>query len=235
VAPTPPPAEPGLEDELVRAAAARATGRRASHEGSKSREKLPSSSHKPYVVDASPKSSSRGIPALHKSHTSPLTVPLDPSSPPRVGINRSTTTPNEFSTSAPQMPPSFSRTHTWTHGGQEAHDFYPPVIEESDEDRHHRHSRRGSSRRHRSPDTTRYKVEGNKTAKLDSRYSYGESPNSARYMPTDVYDAHPPAGGSYPGYMKVKESRSYGPSDVKYSDYNVSYTRDRYDNAQVFA
>ncbi|KAK1760653.1 hypothetical protein QBC47DRAFT_11361 [Echria macrotheca] len=225
VVPTPPPADP--DDEMR--AAARAAGRRSSHEASKSREKLPPSKA-PFIVDASSPKSGRGIPPqLHKSHTSPLTVPLESSSPPRIGVHRSST--QEYSSSVPQMPPTFSRTQTWAPGGQDRlHEFY--AAEDSEDDHHHRRHRRGS-RRTRSPESPAvqtYKVvDGTKTTKMDPHYgsSYGESPNSRRYMPAEAYDAPSP---SYPGYIKVKEARAYGPADVKYSEvpYNVSYSRDHY-------
>lgn len=231
VAPTPPPADP---EEDHRAAAIRVAGRRPSHEASKSREKLPPS-HKPFVVDASPPKG-RPMPSLSKSHTAPLQVPPEMSSPPR--LSRSSTS-QEFSGSLPHMPASFSRTNTWAPGHD--HEFYP-TVEDSDEDRERHHRDRGGERHHRrsrrgtrSPDpgATVYKVDGVKTTRLDA-YGYGTSPRTpGRYPPAEVYEAAYP--GPYPsayagGPIKVKEARVYTTADVKYADVpqNISYSRDQY-------
>lgn len=238
VVPTPPPAElhrpPAelLDEETIY----RSRTRRSSHDASRSREKLPSS-RDAYVVNASPKIGR--VPQLQKSHTTPLSsVPLESSSPPRMGVNRSNTTPHEFSSSTPHMPPQFTRTHTWG-AGQE----YPlgvPEEEDSDDD-HHRHRSHRRSGRRRSPEpptrSATYKVGADhKTTKMDPHYGYGVSPNSGRFMPPDTsYEPQHSPNGSYPSYIKVKEARSYGPSDVKYSDnrYNVAYAPDQY--SQVYA
>jgi len=52
-------------------------------------------------------------------------------------------------------------------------------------------------------------------------YAYGDSPTSRKYMP-EAYES--PSGGTYPSYIKVKESRSYGPADVKYAETPYTYT-----------
>ncbi|KAK0652017.1 hypothetical protein B0T16DRAFT_387352 [Cercophora newfieldiana] len=228
VVPTPPPAEPHEDD-----VAHRSRARRASHDASRSREKLmaapSSSSRDPYIniVSASPKSG-RAPPPLHKSYTSPLVA--EASSPPRSGINRSDTTPMGYANSAPHVAPSFSRAQTWGGAGQEyPHDYSRD--NDSDDDHRHRHRHRRSDRR-RSPEAPRsatYKVGADhKTTKVDSHYPYGVSPNSARYMPPEAYDHH--TSSSYPTHFKVKESRAYGPADVKYADarYNVAYAQDQY-------
>jgi len=232
-APTPPPAD--ADDELR--AAARAAGRRSSHEASKSREKLPSSKGSPYnIIDSSSPKVGRTIPQLHKSHTSPLTVPImeSSSSPPRVGIHRSSTS-QEYSTSAPKMPASLPRTQTWAYP-QERHADYFAVEDDSEDDRHRRRSRR-SSRRNRSPESPAvhtYKVDGTKTTRMDPGYGYGESPSSSRRH-ADHYGSHGSSGAHYPDYIKVKEAKTYGPSDVKYSDasYNVSYSYDHYNSVHA--
>ncbi|KAK5663146.1 hypothetical protein OQA88_6563 [Cercophora sp. LCS_1] len=226
VAPTPPPADP---EEDLRAAAIRTAGRRPSHEASKSREKLPSS-HKTYVVDASPPKA-RHIPSLNKSHTVPLAAEM--ASPPR--ISRSSTTQGEFPGSLPHMP-AFVRSGTWAGHDPE---YYAQTIEDSDEDiqRHHRERQHRRSRRGtRSPDpsATIYKVDGNKTTRVaGDGYGYGESPRSARYIPTEVYEAAYP--GTYStsysgGNIKIKQAPVYTTADVKYADVppNISYGRDQY-------
>lgn len=200
-APTPPPVD--FEDESIRHAAARAAGRRSSHDAARSREKL--SKEKLKYEAAETPTKSRPIPTLSKSYSTP---PPAPESPPR--ISRSHTTPHE--PYGRPIPP-LSRTQTWTAGVADYYDAY-----ESDDDRDRRHRR---SRRTRSPaaEAVRYKVEGTKTSKLEAQYSYGESPTSRRYT-ADLFEAHSPTYVNVMGTpYKVKESRAYDFSDVKYSEY----------------
>jgi len=224
VAPTPPPPVE-VDDDI--APRPRVAGRRASHDASRSREKL-TPSHRPpppFVVEASPKSSSHRVPGLHKSHTTPLSP--EPSSPPRIGVNRSNTA-QEYSTSVPQAPPGFSRSRTWA-----AQDYPPEYYQEDSDDDHHGRRHRRSRRRSPEPQVRSYKVGSDLKTK---EYGYGASPNSTRYMPSEAYDSHAP-NGSYPPYIKVKEARAYGPADVKYSDtrYNVAYTPAPGDYSSVYA
>jgi len=217
VVPTPPPAEAIDDDDIPRPRA-----RRSSHDASRSREKLPPS-RDPYIANVSPKTS-RAPPPLHKSYTTPPVV-HEAASPPRSGISRSNTTPQEYSNSAPHIPPHFSRTQTWGAGHDYSHEYSRD--DDSDDDHHRRRSRR-SGRRH-SPEPSRhtYKVgSDNRTTKVD-HYGYGASPTSGRHA--DHYDQHA-SGGSYPTHFRVKEAPSYTPADVKYSDasYNVAYANDRY-------
>ncbi|KAK4189107.1 hypothetical protein QBC35DRAFT_166816 [Podospora australis] len=207
VAPTPPPADPE-EDSILRAA--RRAARRPSHEASRSKEKLTK-----YEIDPSPKG--RPIPNLTKSYSTPAPPP---ESPPRV--SRTNTTPHDVSYD--RIVPILSRNQTWAAGGvvtdrraADYEDYY-----ESDEDRRHRRSRRA-----RSPvveTTHHYKVEGGKSSRLD-KYAYSGSPTSSRKYAHDVVDGHSPT--TYGGF-KVKESKSYGPADVKYAEYppaaTASYT-----------
>ncbi|KAK1826789.1 hypothetical protein QBC39DRAFT_334746 [Podospora conica] len=220
--PTPPPAD--TEAVEPPRPIPRVAGRRSSHshEASRSKEKL-SSSHKSataYIIDASPKGI-RVPPSLQKSHTSPPLIPESGSPPSR--LSRSSTTPREFVVPPPPGPPSFSRTQTWAPGSGSRHETYDH--DDSDDDHHRRHRHR-SSRRTRSPEavTRTYKVDSNSLK--TTPYTYGDSPTSGRkYMP-ETYEA--PSGSTYPPYIKVKESRSYGPADVKYAETPYTYRADSY-------
>lgn len=217
VVPTPPPAEAIDDDDIPRPRA-----RRSSHDASRSREKLPPS-RDPYMVNASPKTS-RAPPPLHKSYTTPPVV-HEASSPPRSGINRSNTTPQEYSSSAPFIAPNFNRTQTWGAGHSYMHEY--PRDGDSDDDHHRRRSRRAGRRHSPEPSRHTYKVgSDHKTTKVEN-YGYGASASSGRYA--DSYDHHA-SGSSYPTQFRVKETPSYTPADVKYSDanYNVAYANDRY-------
>ncbi|KAK4114858.1 DnaJ-domain-containing protein [Canariomyces notabilis] len=213
VVPTPPPAPVDLEEESIRRSSARAAGRRSSHDAAKSRDKS-----KYDIVDATPKA--RPIPTLAKSYSSP--PPVAPESPPRV--SRSHTTPHESYT---RTVPSLGRTQTWAPGGivddRRGVDYYDEYYE-SEDDRERRHRR---SRRARSPgvEPVRYKVESGKTSKLESQYSYGDSPSSARrYMAAEVVEPHS-SSTTYAGVpFRVKEAKAYGPDDVSYVNYqSASY------------
>jgi hypothetical protein len=108
-----------------------------------------------------------------------------------------------------------------------APDVYDDYGSDDDHDRRHRRSSR-RTRSPSSPATHRYKAEGIKTSKLDSsQYAYGESPSSARRYAADVLDdrvAHSPSSTTYVGTpFRVRESKVYGPADVKYSDYATPY------------
>ncbi|KAK0626756.1 hypothetical protein B0T14DRAFT_534846 [Immersiella caudata] len=219
VVPTPPPAEVLEDDDIPH----RSRARRSSHDASRSREKL-MASRDPYIVSASPKSSGRIPPALHKSYTSPPEL----SSSPRSGLNRSNTTPMDYPGSGPHhIPPTLPRTSTWG-TGQEYHEYARD--DDSDDDHHRRHRHRRDRRRspEAAPRSATYKVGADhKTTKLDPYGGYGGSPNSTRY-PANSYDQNAP-GSSYPAHFKVKEARHYGPSDVKYADgYNVQYASGDY-------
>jgi curved DNA-binding protein CbpA len=214
--PTPPPAD--MEAAEPPRPIPRVAGRRSSHshEASRSKEKL-SSSHKSaaaYIIDASPKT--RMPPSLQKSHTSPPVLP-ESGSPPR--ISRSSTTPREFAAPSPQAaPPSFNRTQTWGPSSGSRHEIYDH--DDSDDDQYRRHRHR-SSRRTRSPEvvTRAYKVD---SSLKTTPYTYGDSPNSKKKYMAEAYDS--PPGGPYPNYIKVAQSKSYGPNDVKYSDSPYPYT-----------
>ncbi|KAL2259120.1 hypothetical protein VTK26DRAFT_7329 [Humicola hyalothermophila] len=214
-APSPPPVD--FEEESIRHASARAAaGRRPSHDAARSKEKL-----RYEVVDATP---ARPIPPLSKSYSAP---PPAPESPPRP--IRSHTTPHETYT---RTMPSLARATTWT-ASPVMDDRHPTAAEYyddySDDDRDRTERRRyRSSRRARSPivasEPIRYKVDGVKTSKLDPQYvpySGGESPSSRRYAPEEFLGAHSPSSTTYAGapFTKVKESRSYGLGDVKYTEY----------------
>lgn len=206
LAPTPPPVD--FEEESIRHASARAAGRRASNDPARSREKL-----KFEVVDVTPKS--RPIPTLGKSYSTPPPVP---ESPPR--ISRSQTTPHEPYRSIPSLP----RTQTWAPSGNTGLEYFDDP--ESDEGERERRRRR--SRRTRSPSSQpiRYKVEGVKASKIEPQYAYGDSPSSARRYTADVLDghvAHSPSSQSYSVPYRVKQTKHYGPDDVKYSEYGQPY------------
>ncbi|KAL2191670.1 DnaJ-domain-containing protein [Thermothelomyces heterothallicus CBS 203.75] len=211
--PTPPPVE-FVEEESIRLSAPRTTGRRASNDAARSREKLK------YDLDDTP-SKGRPIPTLSKSYSTPPPVP---ESPPR--ISRSKTVPHESYTAMP----SLSRTQTWAPGATSTADYYDDVESEDDRDR-----RRRRSRRTRSPSgqgAQRYKVDGSlKTSKIETQYSYGESPSSTRrYMTSEVYDSHlghSPSSVSYSSTgLRYKQAKAIGPEDVMYAQYDppVSYS-----------
>ncbi|KAK4157519.1 hypothetical protein C8A00DRAFT_11643 [Chaetomidium leptoderma] len=218
LAPTPPPPV-DFEEDSLRHAAARAAGRRASNDPARSREKL-----KYDGIDANSKA--RPIPTLTKSYTSP--PPVVPETPsPRVA--RSQTTPHE----SYRPVPSLGRTQTWAPSSNTVPNDY---FEDPGSDLDDRERRRHRSRRTRSPSAqaTRYKVvDGTKTAKLESHYSYGESPSSTRRYaadPLDAHAAHSPSA-TYPGLpFPVKQTKSYGLDDIKYSQYNSPsyYSSDPY-------
>ena len=157
--------------------------------------------------------------ALPKSYSS--ISPTAPESPPS-RLSRSQTTPHEpygpYRANSP--PPSLLRTQTWTPSSNSAGDYWADGLElEDDRDR-----RRHRSRRTRSPSaqaTHRYKVDGVKTSKLEPQYSYSESPTSSRRYAADPIDgpmSRSPSSAYYSGY-KVKQAKSYGPSDVQYADF----------------
>ncbi len=220
--PTPPPADP--EEEASRHISIRnSAARRSSHnEGSKSREKLSSShsSQRQFLETLGTSPGGRMVPTLSKSQSTP---PIVPESPPRV--NRANTTPLEFSQPIPHHPPpAFTRTQTWAAPGEAArHQAY---FDHEDSDDDHDRSRRHRRSRRRSPERQerhyRYNVVDGKTSKVDDGYYYSESPNSTRYP--DAFEPHSPSS-PYPPQFKVRQSRTYGPADVKYSDvsYNVSH------------
>ena len=225
VAPTPPPAD--LVDDSVRRSAARAATRRVSHDAPRSKEHLPSSfksTHYDYpeVIDATP-TKARPIPQSHKS-----TPVVDP---PR-GLGRSNTAPaHELYGTSPisiptRHPPSLGRMNTWTSGSEEQR-YRPEYYNDSDDDHEReRRSHRSNRRSQRSPEPIhRYKVSSDKirTSKMETGYSYGESPTSTRryHIPAEGMEGRSP---KYSGF-RVKESQSYGVEDVAFAEFNkVQYS-----------
>ncbi|KAH6641386.1 hypothetical protein F5144DRAFT_130693 [Chaetomium tenue] len=207
-APTPPPPPPvggDFEDDSIRQSAARAAGRRASNDPARSREKLK------YEASDVGTPKSRPIPSLSKSYSTP---PTAPESPPRV--SRSQTAPHAVYGAIP----SLSRTQTWAPSSNSTPVYYDDIESEDDRDRRRR------SRRTRSPSgqSTRYKVDGVKTSKMEPQYSYGESPSSTRRYAADGYTehlAHSPSSATYSGaQFRVKQTKSYGPDDVMFAHYD---------------
>ncbi|KAK0754718.1 hypothetical protein B0T18DRAFT_386552 [Schizothecium vesticola] len=121
-----------------------------------------------------------------------------------------------------RMPPSLQKSHTsppvLPESGGGRHEIYDH--DDSDDDQYRRHRHR-SSRRTRSPEvvTRAYKVD---SSLKTTPYTYGDSPNSKKKYMAEAYDS--PSGGPYPNYIKVAQSKSYGPNDVKYSDSPYPYT-----------
>ncbi|KAK3327473.1 hypothetical protein B0T19DRAFT_163994 [Cercophora scortea] len=234
VAPTPPPADPLLEEESLRRSVGRAVReRRSSHDTPKSKEKLPlhqnlARGYDEYnIVDASPTSGSktRMIPIHTKVSASPMQTT---SSPPR--MSRSSTMPQEVFTASHQ-PPSFVRTQTWGGHSESRHNDY---YEDSDDDQgrqRHRRSRRRSSERGEASHH-RYKIDGTKTTKLETPYaSYGgESP---RYIATDGLESRSPSN-LYSSSFKVRETPAYSNDDVVYSNVPINYVPSEKYN-QVYA
>lgn len=210
-APTPPPAAVAaefLEEDILRRSTARAAGRRSSHDTPKK---------ETYVINVAP--TSRPIPSLAKTHSTP---PIVPGSPPRVSVSRSNTIPLEaYVARAPMPTPTLSRGQTWTAGTGAAtspDDRYNHYGGESDEER----PRPRRSRRARSPrQQTHYRVDGERAYKLDQHYPEGQSPSSRRYMP-EVDSRSSPLTASYPGvpFPKVKEARGFMPTDISFSEYH---------------
>jgi curved DNA-binding protein CbpA len=200
-APTPPPVD-DLE-ESIRQSASRAAGRRASNDPARSREKL-----KYEPSDVMPKS--RPVPNLSKSYSTP---PPAPESPPRV--SRSQTAPHGSSYGSI---PHLTRGKTWAPESNPAEVYYGEDFE-SEDDR----DRRRRSRRTRSPSgqSTRYKVDGVKTSKLEPQYSYGESPSSTRRYAGEEHFGRSPSSATYSGvpFSRVKQAKTYTPEDVAYSQY----------------
>ncbi|KAK3297209.1 uncharacterized protein B0H64DRAFT_120838 [Chaetomium fimeti] len=204
LAPTPPPAD--FEDDSILKSASRAAGRRASNDPARSREKL-----KYEPSDVTP--TARPVPpSLPKSYSTP---PIVPESPPRV--SRSQTTPHD---SSYRTMPHLPRTQTWAPGSTSTPVYYADIESEDDRDR----DRRRRSRRTRSPSgqSTRYKVDSGKTSKLDSQYSYGESPTSTRRYAGEEHLGHSPSSATYASapFSRVKQSKSFGVDDVKYAQYD---------------
>lgn len=206
LAPTPPPVD-DFEEESIRQSASRAAGRRASNDPARSREKL-----KYEPSDVTPKS--RPVPPLSKSYSTP---PPAPESPPRV--SRSQTTPHESS----YRPAHLSRGSTWAPESTSADVYYHPDEIESEDDR----DRRRRSRRTRSPSgqSTRYKVDGVKTSKLEPQYSYGESPSSTRRYAGEEYLGRSPSSATYSGvpFSRVKQAKTFGPEDIAFAQYEPPY------------
>ncbi|EAQ86095.1 hypothetical protein CHGG_07348 [Chaetomium globosum CBS 148.51] len=142
------------------------------------------------------------------------TPPTAPESPPRV--SRSHTAPHAVYGTIP----SLSRTQTWAPSSNPAPAYYDDIESEDDRDRRRR------SRRTRSPSgqSTRYKVDGVKTSKMDPQYSYGESPSSTRRYAADGYIehlAHSPSSATYSGaQFRVKQTKSYTPDDIMFAHYD---------------
>jgi curved DNA-binding protein CbpA len=212
-APSPPPPPHDFDEEMIRSASYRAAGRRASNDPARSREKLK------LVPDGTPPKA-RPIPTLAKSYSTPPQVPESPPS----RISRSQTAPHEVYEEYRTIPaPSLMRTQTWA---PESSDYWPGDLGLDDD----RDRRRHRSRRTRSPSaqpTHRYKVEGGKTSKVEAQYLYSESPTSSRRYATDPIDGHMSRSPSSPYYSgmpyKVKQTKSYGPADIKYSELDPVY------------
>jgi curved DNA-binding protein CbpA len=214
-APTPPPLD--YEEESIQRSSARAAGRRSSHDAARSKEKLDKLRYE--AIDTI---KGRPIPKLSKSYSTPVSIP---EFPPRV--SRSNTAPQ--SQSYDRHIPTLSRTQTYLaaevlDGQRPTAEYYDDYGSDDERERHRRRSRRGT--RSPAPEPVRYKVDGVKTSKLDAQYAYGESPTSRRRHDLEAHSPSTYAGAPF----KVKESRSYGPSEIIYSEYNqpAYYASDGY-------
>ncbi|KAK3326244.1 hypothetical protein B0H66DRAFT_152335 [Apodospora peruviana] len=206
--PTPPPVE--FEEESIRRSAARAAGRRSSHDSPKekgsSHKQLPRDYH---VVDTTPPKM-RPVPTLSKSHSTPPVVP---------GVIRSNTLQEPYAHAAP-APPAFTRSTTWAHASDDRHVDYYDDYDELEGDRRHRHR----SRRTRSPENQNVVytvVDRTKTSK--PKYVYEDSPSSRRYPEASTSHGSGTTYSHAAGF-RVKESRAYGPEDVSYASVPYSYT-----------